>query len=138
MTMPYQSTLLRLSDTNMTTADATQDIRGRKVIDANGAEIGEVDDLYIDDADSKVRFMQVASGGFLGIGEHNFLIPVDAIAHIDAHSVHIDRSREVVAASPEYDPQLVDQSYVDRIYQHYGFMPYWMLGYTYPMFPYYV
>jgi sporulation protein YlmC with PRC-barrel domain len=138
MTMPDKATLLRLSDTNMTPADPTQDIRGRKVIDANGADVGDVDDLLIDDIESKVRFMQVASGGFLGIGEHKFLIPVDTIARIDNQAVYIDRARELVAASPEYDPELVDQSYVDRIYQHYGFMPYWMLGYTYPMFPYYV
>jgi hypothetical protein len=26
---------------------------------------------------------------------------------------------------------------VDEIYRHYGFAPFWMLGYTYPAFGYY-
>ncbi len=138
MTMPDRAMFVRLGDTNMTPADPSQDIRGRKVIDANGADIGDIDDLLIDDTEKKVRFLQVASGGFLGIGERKLLIPVDAIKQIDAKTVRIDRAREHVAAAPEYDPKLVDQTYVDSVYRHYGVMPYWTMGYTYPMFPYYV
>jgi hypothetical protein len=71
------------------------------------------------------------------MGQRTILLPVDVITKLDDRAVHIDRGREHVAKAPEYDPKLVDRSYVDEIYRHYGFAPFWMLGYTYPAFGYY-
>jgi sporulation protein YlmC with PRC-barrel domain len=50
-----KAALLRLSDTDLKVADSTEDIRGRKVVDKDGKEIGDVDDLMIDDFERKVR-----------------------------------------------------------------------------------
>ena len=75
--------ILRLSDSGLTPASAEQDIRGRKVIDSDRRDVGVVDELMIDDAEKKVRFLRVESGGFLGIGGRRFLVPVDAIMKID-------------------------------------------------------
>jgi sporulation protein YlmC with PRC-barrel domain len=61
-----KATLVRLSDTELTMADGADDIRGRDVVDISGEELGEVDDLLIDDGERKVRFLEVASGGFPG------------------------------------------------------------------------
>jgi sporulation protein YlmC with PRC-barrel domain len=58
--------LVRLSDTELTVADPAADMRNRKVVDRDGEEIGEVDDLLIDAPEKRVRFLEVASGGFLG------------------------------------------------------------------------
>jgi sporulation protein YlmC with PRC-barrel domain len=60
------ATLVRLSDTELTVADPAADMRNRKVVDRDGEEIGEVDDLLIDAPEKRVRFLEVASGGFLG------------------------------------------------------------------------
>jgi sporulation protein YlmC with PRC-barrel domain len=132
------ATLHSLGDTDLALADRAEDIRGRQVLDAGGEEVGEVEDLLIDDERKKVRFLRVASGGFLGLGETKFLIPVDAVSRVDEEHVHIDRTRDKLTGAPRYDPQLVDRAYLDRLYGYYGHRPYWSAGYTYPAFPYYL
>lgn len=133
-----KATLVRLSDTDLTVADRAEDIRGRNVLDMSGEELGEVNDLLIDDRDHKVRFLEVSSGGFLGLGAKNFLIPVDAIMRITEDAVYINQSRERVASAPSYDPTLVDERYLSEVYGHYGYPPYWGPDYRYPPYPYYL
>jgi hypothetical protein len=58
-----KAALVRLSNTDLTVADRADDIRGLDVLDISGEELGEVDDLLIDNAERKVRFLEVASGG---------------------------------------------------------------------------
>ncbi len=132
-----KATLVKLSDTELTLADRAEDIRGRKALDTAGEDLGEVDDLFIDDREQKVRFVQISSGGFLGLGATKFLIPVDAITRITEDAVYISQSRERVAGAPRYDPVLVDERYVSDLYGHYGYPPYWGPGYQYPNYPYY-
>src|SRR5688572_10336262 len=104
------SMLLRLHDTDLTVADPQQAVRSFKVVDSAGKEIGHVDDLLIDDTEKKVRFLLVRSGGFLGLGEKKFLIPVDAIARIAPDRVEINRTGEHVAAGPDYNPALANEN----------------------------
>jgi len=52
------ATLHRLSDSNLTVKDPDADVRGRKVLDKAGEEIGSVDDLTIDDS----RIVQAPAG----------------------------------------------------------------------------
>jgi len=94
-----------------------------------------VDDLLVDDGEHKVRFLRVAAGGFLGLGEAKFLIPVDAITKVDDKAVHVDQTRDHVAGGPRYDPKLMDEPHLNNVYSHYGYGPWWRTGYMYPMFP---
>jgi CBS domain-containing protein/sporulation protein YlmC with PRC-barrel domain len=129
--------LVRLSDTNLTLADRAEDIRGLKVLDMSGEELGTVNDLFIDEQEHKVRFLEVSSGGFLGLGATKFLLPVEAITRLSVDVVHINQSRERVAGAPRYDPTLVEERYVSDVYSHYGYPPYWGPDYHYPPYPYY-
>jgi sporulation protein YlmC with PRC-barrel domain len=125
--------LVRLDDTDLTIADPNEDIRGYKVADQHGDELGKVDGLLIDAAERKVRFMEVAAGGFLGIGEKTFLLPVDTVTGIADDRVTIDRSREHVTGAPAYDPGVTQKaSFWEETYGYYGYTPYWSAGYAYP------
>lgn len=135
--MQSKATIMKLSDTDLTLADPAEDITDRTVVDASGEEIGRVDDLMIDDVEKKVRFIRVASGGLLGVGQTKVLIPVDAITRVSADKVFVDRGRDQVAAAPAYDPDLMQEEYLEHLYRHYGYAPYWSAGYVYPGFPYY-
>lgn len=131
--------LVRLGDTEMTVADPSEDIRNRTVVDRAGEEIGHVDALLIDEPEGKVRFLEIASGGLLGIGEQKSLIPVDAVARVNSDRVVIDQSRERIAGAPGYDPDLAfDRGYYGELYGYYGYAPYWGAGYMYPGYPYYL
>ncbi|MDK1342383.1 PRC-barrel domain-containing protein [Streptomyces sp. 378] len=129
--------LTRLSDAQQTIASADEDVRGRKVTDRSGNELGKVSDLIIDEEERKVRFLLMEYGGFLGIGEKKSYIPVDAVADVTGDEVRIDRTRDDVVDAPEYSPELLDQrEYSDRVYGHYGYAPFWGTGYIPPRFPY--
>ena len=130
-----QPDILRLSDTVFNLTSPAEDVRGRKVFDTKGEHIGDVDDLMIDAAEKKVRFLQVSSGGFLGMGKTIFLIPVDAISRIDPKNVHINHERSKFVGAPAYNPDIVDREYLNNLYGYYSYSPYWQDGYTYPDYP---
>lgn len=133
------ATLARLKDTGHTVANPDEDVRGRTVKDSTGEDIGKIDDLLIDSEEHKVRFLVIDAGGFLGIGETESFIPVDAVTRITPDEVHVDQSREHIAGAPRYNPDLAveDHDYYDSLYGYYGYAPFWGPGYVYPGFPYY-
>lgn len=45
------------------------------VIDSQNNDLGKVNDMILDTAGGMIRFVSVSSGGFLGIGQRNILIP---------------------------------------------------------------
>ncbi|MFD0428108.1 PRC-barrel domain-containing protein [Streptomyces zhihengii] len=116
--------LTTLTDCDQTVADADEDVRGRKVTDAEGNDLGRVGDLIVDADERKVRFLLVEHGGFLGLGEKKSFVPVDAVVRITDTQVHIAPSHEQVAEAPAYDPDLVDANeYYAGVYRHYGYAP---------------
>ncbi len=94
------ATISKLSDSGQTVPTSAEDIRGRTVKDKDGQDLGKVHDLFIDDQERKVRFLLVKHGGFLGLGQTQSFIPVDAITKITAGDVLISHTREHVAAAP--------------------------------------
>lgn len=134
----HSATLIKLSDSDRTVADPAEDIRGRKVHDRAGEDLGQVDDLLIDGEQGKVRLVRIEHGGFLGIGTKAFFIPVDSITGITDDAVEISESRDQIADALGYDPDLIDEA--DRyepLYEYYGYRPFWGAGYSYPGYPYY-
>jgi len=101
--------LLRLSDTELTIANPAEDIRDRTVVDRDGEDIGEVEDLLIDEPEKRVRLLEIASGGFLGLGKTKFLLPVEAITRISNDKVYVNQTRQYIADAPHYDPDLIHQ-----------------------------
>lgn len=133
MTAPNtRSVLRRIGESGFQIADPAQEIRGRDVLDATDQKLGTVSDLYVDENEKRVRFIEVASGGFLGIGQEKVLVPVDAVRATDTEAVRLGPAREQVSTSPKYDPALVDEDFVSRTYTHYGYVPFWDRGYVYP------
>ena len=136
---PSTSTELeKMSDTRLTLDDLSQDVRERKVIDRHGEEIGHVSDLFIDQDQRKVQLLEVRAGGFLGLGERHFLLPVSAITRVTDGEVHVNQTRERIVGSPAYDPTLVlapQHEYWEPFYGYYGMSPYWGSGYMYPSYP---
>lgn len=128
--------LVKLGETDLTVEDPKDDVRGRKVFDRDGEELGKVHGLLVDDQHKKVRFLEVSGGGFLGIGDHTVLIPVDAVTKIDDDHVHVDQTKSHVAGGQAYDPELAkDPNYWLGYYGYYGVSPYWTAGYVYPGYP---
>jgi sporulation protein YlmC with PRC-barrel domain len=118
-----QQELVRLSDTDFRLEAPEQDIRGLDVYDNEGNKIGDVKDLYVDEAERKVRFLDVGAGGFLGIGEKHFMIPVEAVTDVGEDRVTIEQDTEKVTSSPPFDTDVVPPAadYQREVYSYYGY-----------------
>ncbi|WP_432509394.1 PRC-barrel domain-containing protein [Kineococcus auxinigenes] len=129
--------LVRLGDTTGTVADPAEDVRGRRVLDGAGAELGTVDDLLVDGEQQRVRMLRLKHGGVLGIGAEVSFVPVEAITATTDEEVRVDLDRERVSGAPRYDPDLADQSeFYDSLYGYYGYTPFWGPGYVARPWPY--
>lgn len=82
--------------------------------------------------------LEVSAGGFLGLGARHVLLPMEAVTNVGKDEVHVNQSREHVAKSPAYEPQLIKRpprDYWEPYYGYYGYSPYWSAGYMHPGSP---
>ena len=92
--------LVRMGDSSFVPQNLEDDLRGKDVYDAEGRRVGSVDDLYIDRQEREVRFLEVGAGGFLGIGEKRFLVPVEAVVKVAEDWVAIEPGRKEKVEGP--------------------------------------
>ena len=119
-----QPNLVKLSESeNIRVQETWQDIRELDVYDINGEQIGSVEDLYVDRQEQRPRFLDVAAGGFLGLGKKHFLIPVEEVSRdVGEERVTVNQSRDKVVGSPDFDPEEVPRVDIQRaIYAYYGY-----------------
>ena len=97
--------LVKLSESeNIRVQEPWQDIRELDVYDISGEQIGSVEDLYVDREAQHPRFLDVAAGGFLGLGKKHFLIPVEEVSRdVGEERVTVTVPKEKVLNSPEFD-----------------------------------
>lgn len=96
-------------------ADGDPDVRGWDVIAADGHKIGEVDELLVDTAAMKVRYLDVdLDDGVVRAGENrHVLIPI-GYARVDEQDDRIfvdDLDSARFAALPEYSHQPLTREY---------------------------
>jgi len=90
-------------------------------VQAVDGEIGQIENLMIDDADWSVHYFVVDTRN-LWFGKHVLISPlaVKAIDWLDRH-VELNVSRELVKASPPWDPLVAfNDEYAKRLHKHYG------------------
>ena len=117
--------MVRLNDTTMTGVAPDTDIRGHRVVDSDGEEIGHVVNLLVDHDEEQVRFLEVGAGGVLGLGETKFLIPLEAVLRVEEDTVHVGHSLARVLAAPRYEPEVVPEPDWGALYGYYGLSPFW-------------
>jgi hypothetical protein len=67
-------------------------------------------------------FLHATQGGFLGIEERHFLIPIEAVRTVAEGFVVIERTKEQVRGGPELDPNIRLHSELrTKIYEYYGY-----------------
>ena len=117
--------LVRLGDSDLVPANPENDLRGKYVYDAEGQRLGSVEDLYIDRQEREVRFLEVGTGGFLGIGEKNYLAPVEAVVEVAEDRVTIEpgRTQKVEGPAP-FDTKVVPPPAADWRAEDYAWLPY--------------
>jgi hypothetical protein len=106
------------------------DLRGRSVLDSRDRLIGYVADLYVDEDDRHLRFLDVVSQGFLGLGRMHYLVPIEALIPAAEASrrgfygaIGLQVGREVLERSPTFANPLAgpDPELQEAILEHYGY-----------------
>lgn len=108
-------------------------ILGNKVVNAEGEQLGTIRDLVIDLDDAQIAYAVLSFGGFLGMGDKLFAIPLEALAfNLKDQTVILDVDKEVLKNAPGFDKDhwpdnaQYEAGWLLDIYEYYGYSPYWM------------
>jgi hypothetical protein len=78
------------------------DLMGKDVLDSGGQQIAKISDLILDEQ-SRVVGVVLATGGFLGIGEHNVGVRLNQLTpNPKAAGYVVSLSREAIEAAPGF------------------------------------
>lgn len=105
-------------------------IIGDSVVNRADEDLGEIDDLMIDLEGGRVRYAVLSFGGFLGMGDKLFAVPLETLT-LDAENKRfiLDVDRERLKNAPGFDkdnwPDTSEQDWQTEVYEYYGATPYW-------------
>lgn len=100
-------------------------ITGQKVTNLKDENIGDIKDLMINPNNGEVVYAVLSFGGFMGIGNKLFAIPLEALQFSDKdETIKLDINKEKLENAPSFDednwPMTADAKFVDSVYSHYG------------------
>jgi sporulation protein YlmC with PRC-barrel domain len=108
-------------------------IIGNKVVNADGELLGTIKDLVIDLDDAQIAYVVLSFGGWLGLGDKLFAIPLEALTFDTRENrVILDVDKEVLKNAPGFDKDKwpdtaqYEAGWLLDIYEYYGYSPYWM------------
>ncbi|MEJ2033464.1 MAG: PRC-barrel domain-containing protein [Deltaproteobacteria bacterium] len=107
---------------------STNKLIGRAVMGHQGQEIGNISDIMIDTQTGQVAYALVSSGGVLGMGENQYIVPWNAL-HIDpqTNQLALDMSKDQLKDAPK-GQTVATRKQAEKIFQFYGVAPYWEQG----------
>jgi len=109
-------------------------IIGCNVENPKGENLGKIEGLMLDLNEGRILYAVLSFGGFLGMGDKLFPVPVDAISFRVDEKGKLDRGildvdKDTLKNAPGYDrnelPDWADRTYASRVYSHYGSTPWW-------------
>lgn len=104
---------------------SSSSITGQKVHNLNNENIGSIKDLMMDPKTGEILYAVMTFGGFLGMGEKYFAVPINAMqfSHKD-ETIILDADKEKLENTPSFDkdhwPKTADQEFITSVYGHYG------------------
>jgi sporulation protein YlmC with PRC-barrel domain len=104
---------------------------GTDVEDPQGKDLGDVDDVVVDDPSGRVVYAVLSFGGFLGMGDKLFAIPWGALKPSlkDEKKLVLDVAKERLKSAPGFDkknwPNMADRRWGLDVHHYYGLEPYW-------------
>jgi hypothetical protein len=99
------------------------EIRQKSVLDSGGRIVGTVANLYVDETSRQLRFVDVVTSDFLGLGRKHHLLPVEAVSEEDPGSITLGVEQQTVQSAPTFpNPHVVpEEAYQRTIREHYGY-----------------
>jgi sporulation protein YlmC with PRC-barrel domain len=100
------------------------------VINPDGKDLGQVQEIMLDMAQGRIAFVVVSFGGIMGLTDKWFTLPWEILEWSPGQRIFIlNMPREILEQAPGIDknkwPQEIDLSWLSVCYAHYGCAPYW-------------
>jgi len=104
----------------MNRTQAPAQLLGYDVLDASGAKIGRVDNVWVDDATQQLEFLGVQTS-WLGVGKDHLIPAATAPVDTGQHTIQVPYPADQVKDAPSYaaDAQL-SAADEDSVYTYYG------------------
>lgn len=103
-------------------------LKGTSVKNLTDENIGEIQDLMINLQTGNVEYAVLSFGGFMGIGDKHFAVPVQALNFVaEDNKIRVDINKETLQNAPGFDkenwPSEASPEFIQRVYHHYGYEP---------------
>ncbi|WP_437229421.1 PRC-barrel domain-containing protein [Planctomicrobium sp. SH661] len=101
---------------------------GMNVRDASNQPLGTISDFVVDLQDNRIRYLAVSYGGFLGLGDKHFAVPVTAFQlrkdpNSDAHYLVLDIPEDRLKKAPGFNqgnwPNFADMNWQKEVDTYY-------------------
>lgn len=108
----------------------SSDLIGAQVKNAQGEDLGKVEDVVLDLEAGQIAYAVVSFGGFLGMGDKLFAVPSASLKRrAGDDTLVLNVAKERLEKAPGFDkndwPSLSDRSWLVGVYEYYGVAPYW-------------
>lgn len=105
---------------------SSSEVTGKRVENLEGKHIGEIQDIMIEPHSGSIAYAVLSFGGFLGIGDKHFAIPMEALRFSEKDNiVKLDIDKSKLENAPGYDknnrPVHADDEFILSVYNHYGY-----------------
>lgn len=103
---------------------SSSSITGDDVVNLQDENLGKIHDIMLDTAEGKIRYAVLASGGFLGMGDHLFAIPWRALKQDKENKRFVlDVDAQRLKNAPGFDkdnwPNMADPTWSSTIESYY-------------------
>jgi hypothetical protein len=99
---------------------------GTKVVNAQNEDLGKIEDIILEAGSGRAAYAVLSFGGFLGMGDKDFLIPWSAFSFDLANNralLNVDKDR--LKNAPGFDknswPNMTDPAFGQGVSQYYGY-----------------
>jgi len=110
-------------------------LMGMKIQNSRKESVGQIKDLVIDPATTRVQYVAVTYGGFLGLGDKLFAVPMAAIKvqtdpdNVDRVVLVLDVTKEQMNGDQGFDeqhwPNFSDSKFTGDLFRRYGVEDRW-------------
>ena len=110
-------------------------LMGMKIQNSKKENVGQIKDIVLDPATTRIQYVAVTYGGFLGLGDKLFAVPIQAI-HVQQdpdHQGHVllvmDVTKEQMNGAKGFDesnwPNFSDSNFAGELHRRYNTEAHW-------------
>jgi uncharacterized protein YrrD len=109
---------------------AADTLDGDSVVNAQGEDLGKIEDIMLDVERGRIAYAVLSYGGFLGMGDKLFAVPWSALTlDADRHCFVLNVDKQKLENAPGFDkdhwPTMADPTWAGELHTYYGSRPYW-------------